>query len=284
MKRLMGRNVLLQFSSLTNALLCKSEPQPHLKHLSSIIIFFPQGLEQTLTMAPFGTLYTVNGFVHAHATRILAAANLNGLEIHIPQDFQFGVTNQSPEYKAKFPHGKIPSLETSSGFCLAEGSAIALHVAQSGPCKDQLLGRTPEDRALVQMWVSLADSEIYPQSNAILGPIIGIQKYNAEVVEEKEKQFVRALQRLELHLAQEGKTWLVRDDELSLADLSVAGAVYWPLKFFLDSDHRREYPKIMEWWERLLSVDEVGKVFSAPVKLCEKRPAADGSEAPKVLK
>ncbi|KAF2252954.1 glutathione S-transferase [Trematosphaeria pertusa] len=231
-------------------------------------------------MAPFGILYTTNTFLHARVTKILAAAHLNNLNITIAPEFEYGVTNQTPEYKAKFPHGKIPALETPSGFYLAEAAAIAYYVSESGPFKDQLTGRTAEDRALVQMWMSFADLEVFLNATGILGPIMGVQKYIPETVEEKEKQFVRALKRLEYHLAQEGKVWLVRDDEFSLADLSVAASLYWPLRFFMDDEYRKEYPKTMGWWESLMGVEAVGKAFGAPVKLCEQRPPAEGSKPP----
>ncbi|KAJ4288030.1 hypothetical protein N0V90_012046 [Kalmusia sp. IMI 367209] len=230
-------------------------------------------------MAPFGTLYTTTQFLHARVTKILAAANLNGLEIFINPDFKFTITNENPEYKTKFPHGKIPAFETASGFYLAEGSAIAYYVADSGPRREQLLGRTAEDRALVQMWVSFADSELWPNGGAILVPMRGEGKYIKEIVDSKEAQFVRALERLELQLTPEGKVWLVRDNELSLADLSVASGLLWPLSTFMDPEYRKRFPKVVEWWERLLAVDGVGKAFNAPVKLTERRPAADGNDA-----
>ncbi|KAF2739131.1 glutathione S-transferase [Polyplosphaeria fusca] len=228
-------------------------------------------------MPPFATLHTSTGFLHARVTKSLAAANLNNLEIHIPPNFIYGTTNKTPEYLAKFPHGKIPALETPSGFCVSEGSAIALYLAEAGPKKTQLTGRTPEERASVQMWVSLSDSELFPPAGAILLPILGIEAYDKERVDKREAEFIRALKRVEHHLNQEGKVWLVRDDELSLADLSVAASLFWPFQFFMDPDYRAEYPKVMQWWERLMAVEEVGKAFKVPVAMCEKRLPNDGS-------
>lgn len=222
-------------------------------------------------MAPFATLHTTRNFLHARVTKTMAAAALNGLEIAIDPDFEYGVTNKSAEFMAKFPHGKIPALETPSGFYLAEGSAIAYYVSDSGPARDQLLGRTAEDRALVQMWVSFADLEVFTNAGGMLAQLLRRTKYIPEIYEEKEQQFVRALKRLELHLAQEGKVWLVRDDEISLADLSVASSLYWPLRFFMGPDYRKDYPKTMDWWERLMAVEAAGKAFQAPVPMCEKK-------------
>ena len=47
----------------------------------------------------------------------------------------------------------------------------------------------------------------------------------------------------------------------------------------MDPEYRKDFPKIIQWWERLLAVDGVGRAFNAPVKLAMKRPAPDGSDA-----
>ncbi|KAF2682734.1 glutathione S-transferase [Lentithecium fluviatile CBS 122367] len=228
-------------------------------------------------MAPFATIHTVTFIVHAPSTRIFAAANLNNLEL-VVSPVQIGTTNQFPAYLAKFPLGKIPALETPSGFLLTEGSAIAKYIAESGPRKVQLMGRTTEDRALVQQWISFADSELSLKHTEILAPIVGTKKYDAAFVREKEKEFVRVLRRLEGHLRQEGRVWLVRDDEVNMADLSVAAALLYPLKVFMDAEYRRDYPGIVGWFEKLMGVEGVGKEFGAAVRFCERRPELDGSE------
>jgi len=218
---------------------------------------------------PFATLHTTPNFLHALTTKALAVAYLNGLNITIPTDFVYGTTNKSPEYLAKFPMGKLPALETPSGFYLAEGSAIAHYLADSGPKRTQLLGATPEERALVQMWIGLSDSEIYPNAGAVLGPMLGRSAYVAEKVEGKEEAFLRALRRVELHL--KGRKWLVNDEALSLADLSVAASLYWPFKFLLDQEAREGIPETVGWYVRLLEVEEVRKGFGGAPQFCEKR-------------
>jgi elongation factor 1-gamma len=218
-------------------------------------------------MPPFATLYTTTTFLHAKVTKTLAAAALNNLEIHIDPNFNYPTTNKTPEYLAKFPHGKIPALEIPSSFCLSEAGAIAYYVAESGPAKDQLLGRTSEERALVQMWISLADTDIFPSGSFVIQG-----RHGREVLDEFERQFLRALERVEHHLGQADRVWLVRDDEFSLADLSVAASLYWPLERMMDAEYREKFPRIMEWWDRLMAIEEVGKAFQAPLKFCEARP------------
>jgi elongation factor 1-gamma len=219
---------------------------------------------------PFAILHTPPTFIHARVTKILAAAYLNDLTIVIPEDFAYGVTNKSPEFLAKFPMGKIPALETASGFLLAEGSAIAYYLADSGPKREQLLGKTPEERALVQMWCGLADSEIFPNMGLVVGPMLTGSPYDAKVVAEKEEAYLRALKRVELHL-KGGEKWLTGGEAPSLADLSVAAALFWVLKFLLDGEAREGFPETMRWYTRLLEVDEIQKGFGGPPQLCEKR-------------
>ena len=48
-----------------------------------------------------------------------------GLDLYVPADYKHFEDNKKPEFLAKFPHGKIPALETTDGFRIFEGAAIA---------------------------------------------------------------------------------------------------------------------------------------------------------------
>ncbi|OCL11615.1 glutathione S-transferase [Glonium stellatum] len=220
-------------------------------------------------MAPFATIYTTTNMLHARVTKALAAANINGLEVETAPNFVYGETNKTPEFLAKFPMGKIPALETPSGFFLAEGTAIAHYLADSGPKRDQLLGRNPEERALVQMWIGLSDSEIFPNIGGVISPMVGRSEYVEKIVNEKEAALVRAIKRVESHL--KGRKWLVDDAYLSLADLSVAASLMWGFKYMLDVKARKEYPETTSWYLRLLEQDGVKEAFGGAPELCEVR-------------
>ncbi|KAF2001242.1 glutathione S-transferase [Amniculicola lignicola CBS 123094] len=226
-------------------------------------------------MAPFATIYTTNTFTHARLLKTLAAASLNSLSLVIDPTFNYPTTNKEPDFLSKFPHGKIPALETPSGFCLAESTAMAQYVAESGPKKDQLMGRTPEERALIAMWICFSDQTLLADSSPVLVFALGRAEWNITIPSRIE-QFTRGLNRLEMHLQQPGRMWLVGDVEgeegLSMADLSVAGALYWNFKFWLDGEERAKYPGVMGWWERVMEVKGVGEAFGAPVEMCKVRP------------
>lgn len=221
-------------------------------------------------MAPFATLYTFTSLRHAKETKIMATAYLSGLEVSISPDYEDGKTNKTPEFLAKFPLGQIPALETSKGFCLTEGTAICQYLASSGSKREQLLGSTPEEQALIQMWISLGESEIFPYAYAIIVPMMGREPYVEWLVQKKEAALMKAVDRVELHL--QTHEWLGGNHGLNLADLSMASAMYWCFMFLWDADIRAKYPKTTAWYRRVIEQDEgVKKAFGGDPQFCEQR-------------
>jgi elongation factor 1-gamma len=223
-------------------------------------------------MPPFATLYTFTSLRHAKETKIMAIASLNGLEIAIASDYISGSTNTTPEFLAKFPMGQIPALEvTETGFCLSEGTAICQYLASKGPKKEQLLGRTAEEQSLIQMWVSLGETEIFPNAYGIIVPMMGRDPYVEWMAEKREAALMKALQRVELHL--ESHEWLVEGSSgANLADLSMAAAMYWCIMFLWDEGIRARYPKTVDWYKRVIEQDEgVKKAFGGEPVFCQQR-------------
>ena len=197
----------------------------------------------------------------AYNSKILAAAAINGLEVEVAPGFEMGKTNKTPEYLAKFPLGKIPSFESSSGFFLTESNAIAYYLCDSGPKRTQLLGETPEEHALVHQWVFFTSEQLYKTAMSLVSPVLGFRPYDAKLEAESLNDLHRWMRCIEDTL--EGRTWLLpgKRDGPSLADLSVAQGFRMGFKFSIDAEIRNGYPKIMDWWNRLLAVPEVEKAF-----------------------
>jgi glutathione S-transferase len=59
--------------------------------------------------------------------------------------------NLSPEYLAKNPMGRMPLLELDDGTFIAESVAICRYVEELHP-QPSLLGTTPLERAMIEMW------------------------------------------------------------------------------------------------------------------------------------
>lgn len=170
-------------------------------------------------------------------------------------------TNKTPEYLSKFPLGKIPALETASGFKLTESSAIAFFLAESGPKSEQLLGSNAEEKALVQQWTSFTNHFLYSTIGALIAPYLGLAPYDAKLETEHSAELKRWFAYLEDHLSD--RKWLVSSQakDPSLADLCVAGALRLGFRYFLDAETREPYPRIVEWYQRLLAIPEVSAGF-----------------------
>merc|ERR1711890_193043 len=69
----------------------------------------------------------------------------------------FGQTNASEDFLKKFPLGKVPAFEDSTGVCLSESNAIAYYVSN-----DTLRGTNPVDQALILQYLEFADNEVLP--------------------------------------------------------------------------------------------------------------------------
>jgi elongation factor 1-gamma len=186
---------------------------------------------------------------------------MNKLELDIPPKFVFMDTNKTPEYISKFPLGKIPALETASGFKLTESSAIAFFLAESGPKSEQLLGSGAEERALVHQWASFTNHFLYSTIGALIGPYLGLAPFDVKIEGENLAELKRWFEYLEEHL--NGRTWLVSDEAEgpSIADLSVAGALRLGFRYYLDIETRKPYPTIVAWYERLLGIPEINQGF-----------------------
>lgn len=166
-----------------------------------------------------------------------------------------GVDNKSPEFLAKFPMGKVPALECADGFCVAEGGAICYYLARSGPKKDQLLGTDPKTQAKIDEWVFLGETELIQNVLPPTAMVIynGFPKDN-ERYDKCVAATERALKRIETAL-QGGQKYLV-GDSVTLADIMVAGCVFFATKVIIDAEIRKEIPNVVAWAQRLAALPE----------------------------
>ncbi|KAL1846736.1 hypothetical protein Plec18170_009026 [Paecilomyces lecythidis] len=216
-------------------------------------------------MAPFGTIYTYPN--NPRVMKVQAAARLNGLEITEAPNFAMGKTNREPEFLAKFPLGKVPALACSDGFNIWESDAIAQYVAESGPRAAQLVGSNPRERALIQQWISFSSGEALDPVTQLVLPRIGLRPFDASIEERNLDRLTRSLDCVEKHL--QNRAWLATD-QLSLADISLAAALFWGFSMVIDVEMRAKYPKIVEWYKKVLGTEGVKEAFGEQTMI-EKR-------------
>lgn len=102
-------------------------------------------------------LYDATIAPNPRRVRIFAAEK--GIELPLePVDIRSGV-NRQEEFLRKNPLGGLPVLELDDGTCIAESLVICEYLEDKHP-DPPLLGRTPEERAIVRMWERRAELEV----------------------------------------------------------------------------------------------------------------------------
>ena len=198
-------------------------------------------------------------------------AKLSGLELDVPVTMEPGVTNKTSWYLAKFPLGKIPGFESRDGaFTLVESNAIAQYIAESGPKKQQLLGATAEERALVSQWIFFNELQFEPTIASLAEMLFHGRPHDAADLDRAAADLGRWLAYLEQHFAG-GRTWLVRQEgEPSLADITVAATLWGAYLVYVDAEMRPQYPELLAFFERVKAIPGFQYLFSGG--MVEKRP------------
>jgi elongation factor 1-gamma len=150
-----------------------------------------------------------------NAYKALIAAKYAGVELDVPA-FNFGVTNRTPEYLAKFHVTMVPTFEGRNGELIFESNAIARFVASQTADGAKLLGNTPLEQALVASMLDLIISEVTPANQGWVYPIQGWRAYDAAVLEHSKKAIQKVFGTFDRILAD--KTYLV-GEAVTLADI-----------------------------------------------------------------
>jgi elongation factor 1-gamma len=207
-------------------------------------------------MAPIGTLYGAQN--HSLAKRVYAVAAYANVELSTAENFTHHTDNKKPDFKSKFPAGKIPAYEGADGFLLTEGMAIIKYVASKSTKSAQLLGKTPEEQALVDQWISFATTEIH--APAILGIrfIRGAIPYFKPLATSSHENLLNALAVVDKHLAL--RTFLVTE-RITAADILLATTLDLSFAFHLGKDERAKIPNVIRFYETVTNVPEIKAVF-----------------------
>lgn len=127
--------------------------------------------------------------------------------------------HKTPEYLAKAGLPNVPMLELDDGTCITESIAICRYLESRYP-EPNLFGRTPEETAVIEMWMRRA--EMMVATPIMIGvrhthPAMGALEQQVPAVGEHNVQGgVRALKLLDRRLAE--SEWLAAD-RLTIADI-----------------------------------------------------------------
>jgi len=211
-----------------------------------------------------GTLYTYPG--NYRAQKIQIAAAYSGADVKVDPNFEFGQTNASEDFLKKFPLGKVPAFEDSTGVCLSESNAIAYYVSN-----DTLRGTNPVDQALILQYLEFADNEVLPSACTWVYPTLGFKQYNKQDTEKAQTHLKKCLTLLNGFL--ETRTFLV-GERVTLADITLACNMMMLYAQVLDPKFREPYENVNRWFTTCINQPNFQSVIGE-FALCTKMAAFD---------
>jgi glutathione S-transferase len=127
--------------------------------------------------------------------------------------------HKTPEYLAKVGLANVPALELDDGTTISESVAICRYLESRYP-EPNLFGRTPEETAVIEMWMRRA--EMMVATPLMLGvrhthpALAALEQQNPEIAEYNKAAGLRALKVLDRRLADH--EWLAAE-RLTIADI-----------------------------------------------------------------
>lgn len=176
-------------------------------------------------------------------------------------------TNRSAEFLKQFPLGRVPTFIGADGLALFETDAIAQYVAESGPAGTMLLGATARERAVISQWVHFADHELFEPSTTLIMWRYGMGEFDRVLEDQALQRLEKSLSILEKHLSTSRH---VGSESTTMADISVAAALYWGFDQVIDREMRARYPAVVEWYQRTLNHEKIRSAFG-DVKFIDER-------------
>ncbi|KAH8200955.1 hypothetical protein TruAng_004893 [Truncatella angustata] len=167
-------------------------------------------------------------------------------------------TNKTPEFLADFPLARVPTFKSAGGLTLYESDAIALYAAESGGACEQLLGTSVDERAVVRQWIGFADHELFGPLTTLILWRYGMGHFDENAEKIALQHLVSSLDVVERQLQ---GTQYIASEKLSLADLSMAAAMYWGFGQVVDRKLRGRYTRTTEWYLRVIQDKRINSAF-----------------------
>ena len=161
--------------------------------------------------------------------------------------------HKEPAHLARQPFGQVPVID-DDGFMLFESRAICRYI--SAKANDQLIPVTLHDRALMDQWSSVEQTNVSPHAMKFIYHYVFKRPQEQAVLDLAEAALDKALAALSTPLAKQ--PFLV-GDRLSIADIG-----HMPYLEYLEQTPIKEklpnYPHVAAWWGRLRERESWRKV------------------------
>ncbi|KAI3861018.1 hypothetical protein MKX03_026687 [Papaver bracteatum] len=209
-----------------------------------------------------------------NVSKALIAAEYSGVEIELVKDFEWGVTNKTPEFLKMNPIGKLPVIVTPDG-PVFESNAIARYVARLKE-GNPLLGSSLIEYGHIEQWIDFSSLEVDSNILRWFYPRFGYASFVPQVEEAVIASLKRALTALNSYLA--SKTYLVGHC-VTLADIIMTCNLYMGFSYLLTKSFTEEFPHVERYFWTMVNQPNVAKLFGE-VKQTESVPPIPSASVP----
>ncbi|CAA6660229.1 unnamed protein product [Spirodela intermedia] len=198
-----------------------------------------------------------------NGSKALIAAEYTGVALEQIKNFQFGVSNKTPEFLQMNPIGKVPVLETPDG-PIFESNAIARYVARL-KADNPLYGSSLIEYGLIEQWMDFSSTEIDVNIGRWLYPRFGIRNY-----------LPQGIGALNTHLST--NTYLV-GHAVTLADIIMGCNLFMGFTHIMTKAFTSEFPHVERYFWTVVNQPKFTKVLGE-VKQAEAIPAVSTAKKP----
>ncbi|HZI05047.1 MAG TPA: glutathione S-transferase family protein [Archangium sp.] len=163
--------------------------------------------------------------------------------------------HKSPEFLARNPNGKVPTLVEDDGFCVWESNAILCYLAAKKP-ESGLLPADARGMALVQQWLQWQASTFAASTGDVMMETLYAKFFGKA---KDEAKYAAAMEKVRRDLAVLEKTLAGKEflcGKLTLADFSIVSALVLRAPMGVDLE---AFPHVKAWVARMESRESVRK-------------------------
>ncbi|XP_061349687.1 glutathione S-transferase F9-like [Gastrolobium bilobum] len=204
----------------------------------------------------------VFGPTYASPKRVMVCLIEKGIEFEtVPVDI-FKGEHKDPEFLKLQPFGALPVIQDGD-YTLYESRAIIRYYAEKYKSQGtDLLGKTIEERGLVEQWLEVEAHSFHPPilnlvMNVLFAPLMGVPS-DQKVIEESDEKLGKVLDIYEERLS---KTKYLAGDFFSLADLSHLSFGHYLVNQTGRGNMVRERKHVSAWWDDISSRPSWKKVL-----------------------
>ncbi len=170
---------------------------------------------------------------------------------------------KKPEFLAKNPLGRVPTLELDDGKFIWESANIACALCEMAPATN-LIGATFVEKCQVREWIISFATDLEKHIFPWIGPLLGYLPYNGMLVTNAKNGVLAYLKTVEKHLT--ANTYFA-GNRLTVADFNCAADLNALMTFVFDKSIRATMPAICRHFKMMTETDAYTAVYGE-LKYC----------------